>query len=354
MSARLTRPPTGKSNASYSVRPREEGGVSRPMSGRSPRLEALSVRSGDGARPGSARASVRASARGVQFGGPETLSARSNASNASNASSTAAFLLTKSKDFADKQKEMARALTENLGDYNEYSRPRPSLNYPLRSVLLDPESNNFHPSKTRTELMKRIKESGMPHKSYDIDGDGWVSREDYFISKRFDLDGNGIIDPDEKLIAKKIVAEEFFADHKDHMHLFGKKYADKTVKQNVNNLANSNVFERAYNKLKAIEQKLKQGGSNEMIEGMTLADKRLLKYNFFCDKSDTSAWNDFQGIPRAESFVLPSNGSRRQMLFTRKQADIDRNQTLFGDRGPSKAISWGRTATITDPKVEND
>ena len=40
--------------------------------------------------------------------------------------------------------------------------------YPLRSVLLDPEANNFRPSRTRKELMKNIKDSGMPHRSYDI------------------------------------------------------------------------------------------------------------------------------------------------------------------------------------------
>ena len=38
----------------------------------------------------------------------------------------------------------------------------------LRSVLLDPEVNNFPPSKTQSELLKKIKVSGAPHPSYDL------------------------------------------------------------------------------------------------------------------------------------------------------------------------------------------
>ena len=181
-----------------------------------------------------------------------------------------------------------------------------------------------------------------------------MSREDYFIAKRFDLDGNGVIDPDEKLVAKKVIAEEFFRAHMHHIHLFGKKYTKKTLKENVNNLAKSAVFERTYNKLKSTELKLRQGGSTEMVEGMTLADKRLLKYNFFADKFDATAWNDFEAVPRSEQFTLPSNGSRRQMLFARKQADIDRNRDLFQEKRPNSASYFGRVNLITDPKVEND
>lgn len=226
--------------------------------------------------------------------------------------------------------------------------------------------------------MKKIKESGMPHPSYDIvmtrhmfdlpifvthifvllhvaqDGDGWVSREDYFIAKRFDLDGNGIIDPDEKLVAKKIIAQEFFNTHMHHIHLFGAKYASRTLKENVHNLASSLIFERIYNKLKATELKLRQGGSSEMIEGMALADKGLLKYNYFSNKFDATAWNDFEAVPRSEQFTLPVNGSRRQMLFARKQADLERNQQMFQAHRPKSPECFGRVNLITDPRVENN
>jgi len=56
----------------------------------------------------------------------------------------------------------------SLGNYNAFSRPRVSTTAALRSVFLDPEVNNFPPSKTRSELMKKIKVSGAPHPSYDL------------------------------------------------------------------------------------------------------------------------------------------------------------------------------------------
>lgn len=181
-----------------------------------------------------------------------------------------------------------------------------------------------------------------------------MSREDYFVSKRFDLDGNGIIDPDEKLIAKKIIAEEFFNAHMHHIHLFGKKYAQRTLKENVNNLAKSAVFERTYNRLKATELKLKQGGSSEMIDGMTLANNRLTKFNFYTNKFDTTAWNDYDAIPRAENFMLPTSGSRRNMLFERKRADMQRNASIFtAVQEKSDNVDFRRINLITDITKEN-
>ena len=88
-----------------------------------------------------------------------------------------------------------------------------SLTVPLRSCLLDPEVNNFPLSKTRSELMKRIRYRSIPHSSYDVDCDGFVSTSDYKFAKRFDLDGNGVLDPEERKICKQVLAEEFFQSH---------------------------------------------------------------------------------------------------------------------------------------------
>lgn len=66
---------------------------------------------------------------------------------------------------------------------------------PHRSVFLDPTVNNFSPSKTRTELMQRVRAAAIPHASYDLDGDGYVSQEDYRLAKRFDFDGIHICIP---------------------------------------------------------------------------------------------------------------------------------------------------------------
>ena len=88
---------------------------------------------------------------------------------------------------------------EHAPRMNAYSRPVHSKNQPLRSSFLDPETNNFPRSKTKKELQRKKKLVNMPHMSYDIDGDGYVSQEDYFMAKRFDMDGNGVLDADERV-----------------------------------------------------------------------------------------------------------------------------------------------------------
>lgn len=61
-----------------------------------------------------------------------------------------------------------QAAIDALGPYNYFSRPRSSKEVPLRTVFLDNEVNNFPRSRTRTELMRKIRASGVPHPSYDL------------------------------------------------------------------------------------------------------------------------------------------------------------------------------------------
>ena len=70
------------------------------------------------------------------------------------------------------------------GHYNQYSRPKVSSSIPLRSAFLDPRVNNIPKSKTRSELLRTIKAQNIPHHSFDIDGDGYVSQEDLLLGKR--------------------------------------------------------------------------------------------------------------------------------------------------------------------------
>ena len=122
--------------------------------------------------------------------------------------------------------------------------------------------NNFAPSRTRSELMKKIKLSGTPHPSYDLvcniyknisgqlfklfwhiqDLDGYVSQEDYKLAKRFDLDASGILDSNERRVGQIVLAEEFFQKNKDNLHYFGPRIAKNTIKQNVDQLVNSHWY----------------------------------------------------------------------------------------------------------------
>lgn len=51
---------------------------------------------------------------------------------------------------------------------------------------------------TMSKLKEIRKEQAMPHISYDIDGDGFVSTNDYFFAKKFDSNNDGILEDDER------------------------------------------------------------------------------------------------------------------------------------------------------------
>ena len=176
-----------------------------------------------------------------------------------------------------------------MGPYNAFSRPKSSSVVPLRTELLDPEVNNFPRSRTRTELLKRIRAAYMPHPSYDLDADGYVSTDDYKMAKRCDLDGNGVLDSDEREIGKRVLAEEFFKRHEKDKHNFGAQIAARTHKENVEKLVTSYSFERAYGKLMQVERTLNAESSKPMIACMSDVDDPLFNATkYYCDKFDTS------------------------------------------------------------------
>ena len=56
-------------------------------------------------------------------------------------------------------------------------------------------------TKRKLELMR--KKADLPHASFDLDGDGFVSVTDLFLAKRFDKDGDGKLNEEELTTAKK-------------------------------------------------------------------------------------------------------------------------------------------------------
>ena len=260
---------------------------------------------------------------------------------------------TKKREEFEKDQEAIRS----LGDYNAFSRPRPSIGQPLRSVFLDPSINNLPLSRTRSELMKRLRATSVPHPSYDIDGDGWVSQEDYRLAKRFDFDGNGVLDPEERQVAKTVLADEFFRRNADKLYVYGDKVAENSHKQNVNSLAHAYSFERSYNSLKQIERSVQATKSKEIRECMALNDDTLTKHNFFTNKFDTTAWNDYDAIPRAASTygLTDHAGSRKRLMFSRREAArvIGENKMAIAESDKPK-VNTRRSNMITNVSVENN
>lgn len=151
------------------------------------------------------------------------------------------------------------------------------------------------------------------------DLDGYVSQEDYKLAKRFDLDASGILDSNERRVGQIVLAEEFFQKNKDNLHYFGPQIAKTSIKQNVDQLVNSHwsglnhylvhisprffpifsflcnisfffcSFERTYEKLLAVERKLKAETSEPIFSCMKFTGgEHILKHNFYTNKFDTT------------------------------------------------------------------
>jgi hypothetical protein len=201
-----------------------------------------------------------------------------------------------------------------LGSYNEFSVPRVSKNVPLRTVFLDEDVNNFPKSKTRSELIQRIKHTGLPDLSFDIDGDGFVSQEDYKFSKTYDFDNNGILESEEAQIGLEMSA--------------------------------------------SIRSMLMARKKKEILDCLALPPtaSSLTQHNYYTNKFDPSAWNDFDAIPRSASdFGIDNHGgSRKRLMFSRTLEDRKQSQELL-DKAYSKQKGYNnrRTNQITDVSYEN-
>lgn len=183
-----------------------------------------------------------------------------------------------------------------------------------------------------------------------------MSQEDYKLAKRFDFDGNGVIDPHERKIAKSVITDEFFKNHRGHLHVFGDKIAQATHAENVNAVVNSKNFERTFGLLKGVEDSLKGRASKEMLGCMDTVHKHLTQHNFYTDKLDTSAWNDFDAVPRGRDSArdLQHCGSRRRLLDSRRvEARSAASQSQKRAADQVKTRSNHRIALISNYALEN-
>jgi len=236
---------------------------------------------------------------------------------------------------------------------NQFSRPAMSSEVPLRSLFLDPSANNLPRSNTQSDLRKNLRTVNMPHSSYDIDGDGYVSQEDYFLSKRFDLDGNGVLDPDEQEVGRFIMAQDFFRNHRDDIRLYGDEWKG-TEAENIERLATANTFQKMLNKLKETEKHYRDIGSKNATACLIMADRRITQHNFYADKFDTTAWNDYGANPRSTTRRDGHSGSRENMYHLRKTNSRDVCQGRLEQHEKSlPQFSKARSSMITNWSIEN-
>lgn len=118
-------------------------------------------------------------------------------------------------------------------------------------------------------------------------------------------------------------------------------------------------FERSYGKLKSVERTLVAGTSKEILGCMRLqvqGGAELLKHNFYTNKFDATAWNDFDAVPRASShFGLEDHGgSRKRLLFSRRQKVTEDNQRLLDVADARRPMmNTRRQNLITNVEMEN-
>jgi hypothetical protein len=76
-----------------------------------------------------------------------------------------------------------------------------------------------------------------------------------------------------------------------------------------------------YEQLKSMERKLTAESSEPIMSCMRAPDQSLLVHNYYTDKFDATAWNDFDAIPRTSSkFGLTDHGgSRKRLMFSRRE-----------------------------------
>jgi hypothetical protein len=211
------------------------------------------------------------------------------------------------------------------------------------------------------------------------------------MAKKFDIDGNGVLDHQEQKVGKQIIAEQFFNDHPKgvDLHLFGDEYLARSLEENVKELsgASNYAFKKRVQELKNIERDLATKSSKHMKEALTVWNPDLIKNNYFTNKFDSTAWNDFGAPgPRDPMFHLQTDhhGSLDTLKNLRKNKDrhycqeqLDKakarelaaqpwmTNSFQGSRGgsgggkgmfggsPPKATAVTRSAYITNPRIEN-
>eukprot|EP01041_Mallomonas_annulata_P009847 gene9846-20482_t len=263
----------------------------------------------------------------------------------------------KDKQLAMKEAQYTRD-KEMLGPYNAFSKPIPSTTHPLRSAFLDPEVNNISPSKSRTQLISRVRAACVPHPSYDVDGDGWVSQEDYRTAKKYDLDCDGILDLDERKITKEVIIEEFLNENNKGLRALGALGGRwKTIEDTLRSseLQRDLSLPQIVNALHQAKFALRMSTRELMCPAdYDAAGTRTQRY--FTDKMDCTAWNDYDTVPRfTSSYGLEDHGgSRRRLLFSRKQKATEGCQVKLETALSSKPrLDTRRHCLITNPSVEN-
>jgi len=188
-----------------------------------------------------------------------------------------------------------------------------------------------------------------------VDGDGYVSQEDYRLARKYDVNRSGTLEPNEVENGKREILSRFFSKNEGNLRVFGPSFAKRSVDENVEEMMKSAAFTEDLNKLNQVDTKLRNYTSERVVDAIAVNAPELTKHNFFVDKSDTTAWNDFDAIPRSQSVYGLGNhaGSRKRLMFIRKEEERCSATTIMRDAEEEPPFSTKRIALITNVAMEN-
>ena len=170
---------------------------------------------------------------------------------------------------------------------------------------------------------------------------------------------------------------QFFAarEAKNDLELFDPEFCSNSKEANIQTLASAPgpQFKKRIQELKNIEQNLATVSSKNMKDALTCWNPEIIKHNYFTNKFDVTAWNDFGAPgPRDPNFHLQDDhkGSLDTLKNLRKNKDrficqsrLDAAKerelkekpwmtSSFYGAGKAKA-TVGKTAYITNSRIEN-
>jgi len=161
---------------------------------------------------------------------------------------------------------------------------------------------------------------------------------------------------------------------KGDLELFDPEFLTKSKEENIRELADApgGAFKKRIQELKNIEQNLATVSSKSMKDALTCWNPEIIKHNWFTNKFDVTAWNDFGAPgPRDPNFHLSNDhkGSLDTLQNLRKNKDryicqsrldqakareLRENPWMTSSfHGDKNRVTVAKTSYITNTRIEN-
>ena len=207
----------------------------------------------------------------------------------------------------------------------------------LRTRLLEP--NDPLPVHTnRNKLMSDLhKTKCHAHPSYDLDGDGVVSIDDYKLAKDMDTDGSGHIDEEETRLGRIKLARNFFEMKNQVTSRYHRKDWREMDKQSAA-LVKEKHFGRSLKKLQKQLTIGQQRGGRDVIDSLT---------NSHFDHPSARYGSGATSMARSQS-ISGMKALRKRNFIRDAQSSCEPGSWMF-----QPEVRYGRQSLITDMKLAN-